>query len=170
MGVRRNISRGGSIDILLILFRLLTMQCKCTFTKRFTLSNPLVYTSWTSILNLLSEMFSTLRLSSMPFLFINCLTPIFWALSTNKSYLRIIMNDRNNMSRAAKKQESYTLLQNCFKQWEVEIYVDKAIGQLTKVGTPRRLKNTEKMNYEKSPQRYSFALSAHLEIRTKPLR
>ena len=32
------------------------------------------------------------------------------------------------------------LSQNCFKQWEVEIYVDKTIGQLTKVRTPRRLK------------------------------
>jgi len=28
----------GNVDILLILFRLLTMQCKRTFTKRFTLS------------------------------------------------------------------------------------------------------------------------------------
>jgi len=44
------------------------------------------------------------------------------------------------MGRAAKKQESHTLSQNCFKQWEVEIYVDKAIGQLNKVRTPRRLK------------------------------
>ena len=140
MGVRRNISRDGNVDILLILFRLLTIQCKCTFTKRFTLSTPLVYTSWTSILNLLSEMFSTLRLSGMLFLFINCLISIFWALSTNKSYLRIIINGQNNMSRAAKKQKSYNLSQNWFKQWEVEIYVDKAIGQLTKVRTPRRLK------------------------------
>ena len=30
---------GGNVDILLILFRLLTMQCKRTFTKRFTLSS-----------------------------------------------------------------------------------------------------------------------------------
>jgi len=41
MGVRRNFSR-GNIKNLLILFRLLTMQCKWTFTKRFTLSTPLV--------------------------------------------------------------------------------------------------------------------------------
>jgi len=33
-----------------------------------------------------------------------------------------------------------TLSQNCFKQCEVEIYVDKTIGQLTKFRTPRRLK------------------------------
>jgi len=30
MGVRRNFSRGGNVEILLILFRLLTMQCKWT--------------------------------------------------------------------------------------------------------------------------------------------
>jgi len=40
MGVRRNFYRGSKIDILLILFRLLTMQCKWTFTKRFTLRTP----------------------------------------------------------------------------------------------------------------------------------
>jgi len=28
--------QGGNVDIFLILFRLLTMQCKWTFTKRFT--------------------------------------------------------------------------------------------------------------------------------------
>ena len=33
-------SRGDNVDLLLILFRLLTMQCKCTFTKHFTLSTP----------------------------------------------------------------------------------------------------------------------------------
>jgi len=33
-----------------------------------------------------------------------------------------------------------TLSQNCFKQYEVEIYVEKTIGQLTKFRTPRRLK------------------------------
>jgi len=38
MGVRRNFSRGGDLDILLIIFTLLTMQCKCKFTKRFALS------------------------------------------------------------------------------------------------------------------------------------
>jgi len=31
---------GGKVDILLIIFRLLTMQCTWTFTKRFTLSTP----------------------------------------------------------------------------------------------------------------------------------
>jgi len=40
MGVRRIFSRGGNIHILLILFGLLTMQCKKTFTKRFTISRP----------------------------------------------------------------------------------------------------------------------------------
>ena len=33
--------RGGNVENLLMLFRLLTMQCKWTFTKRFTLSIPL---------------------------------------------------------------------------------------------------------------------------------
>ena len=32
--------QGVNLDILLILFMLLTMQCKCTFTKRFALSTP----------------------------------------------------------------------------------------------------------------------------------
>jgi len=40
MGVGRNFSRGGNVDILHIIFKLLTMQCKWTFTKRFTLSTP----------------------------------------------------------------------------------------------------------------------------------
>jgi len=40
MGVRRNFSRGGKVDILLVIFKLLTMQCKWTFTKRCTLSAP----------------------------------------------------------------------------------------------------------------------------------
>jgi len=40
MGVRRKFSRGGNVDILLILFRLLTMQCKWTFKKRFSFSTP----------------------------------------------------------------------------------------------------------------------------------
>ena len=31
---------GGNVDILLIIFRLLTTQCKWTFTKRFTFSTP----------------------------------------------------------------------------------------------------------------------------------
>jgi len=44
------------------------------------------------------------------------------------------------------------LSQNGFKQCEVEIYVDKTIGQLTKVRTPRRLKKTEQLNYENSRQ------------------
>ena len=38
MGACRNFSREGNVDIFLVLFRLLTMQCKRTFTKRFTLS------------------------------------------------------------------------------------------------------------------------------------
>jgi len=33
MGVRRNFSRGGKVDILLIFFRLLAIQRKWTYTK-----------------------------------------------------------------------------------------------------------------------------------------
>ena len=77
--------QGEYVDILLILFRLLTMQCKWTFTKRFTLSTPLVCTVWNWILNLLSKMFSSLGLSGMVFLFINFQISTFPALSTNKS-------------------------------------------------------------------------------------
>ena len=38
MGVRRNFPRGVNVDILLIIFKLLAMHCKWTFTKRFSLS------------------------------------------------------------------------------------------------------------------------------------
>ena len=147
--------QGGNVNILLIIFRLLTLQCKWTFTKRFSVSTPqrkfpvkprapfasiltafssgaVGYTSlpqtctfyhllqlllnwhinvvikslWTphkwvwnrlelstttfAVLsldlcwlnrthfwNLLSELFSTLRLSKILFLFINCLISIF---------------------------------------------------------------------------------------------
>ena len=89
-----------------LLYRLLTMQCKWTFRKRFTLSPPLICAGWTSILNLLSEMFSALRLSERLF-FKNCLISIFRALSTNKLYLRII-NGQNNMS-GEKTRKLYTL-------------------------------------------------------------
>jgi len=40
MGVRRNFSREGNLNILDVLFMLLTVQYKCTFRKRFTLSTP----------------------------------------------------------------------------------------------------------------------------------
>jgi len=40
-GRPQKFSRGGNVDTLLILFRLLTMQCKRTLTQRFTLSTPL---------------------------------------------------------------------------------------------------------------------------------
>jgi len=67
MNVCRNFSRVGQRQVLLILYRLLMMQCKWSFTKRFTLSNALVCAGWTSILNRLSETFSTLLLSEMLF-------------------------------------------------------------------------------------------------------
>jgi len=46
MGASKTFFNGGVNDeILLILYRLLTMQCKSAFTKRFTLSTPLVCAS-----------------------------------------------------------------------------------------------------------------------------
>ena len=145
MGVRSNFSRGVcSVNILRIFFRLLTLQCKRMFTKRFTVSTPQenapwkhalhshliwnlfqvelytnlpqrctfchplqillnwriftqLYPKWTWTINkydcgslislcwlnrtpfwnLLSELFSTLRLSEMLFLFINFQMSIF---------------------------------------------------------------------------------------------
>jgi len=41
MGVYRNVSMGRQRWLLLMLFRLLKMQCKWTFMKRFILSIPL---------------------------------------------------------------------------------------------------------------------------------
>ena len=70
----------GSVEILLILYRLLTMQCKWTFTKCFSLFTSLICAGWTSILNRLSETFKCF--------FINYLISIFWTLSTNKSWFK----------------------------------------------------------------------------------
>ena len=39
-GRPQKLSWVGTLDILLILSMLLTMQCKCTFTQRFALSTP----------------------------------------------------------------------------------------------------------------------------------
>jgi len=52
--------------------------------------------------------------------------------------LRIINGQNRCLS--GEKWESCTLSQNCFKQWEVEIYVGKIVGKLTKVREPRKLK------------------------------
>jgi len=40
LGIRRNFSKGGNVDILLMVFRLLAKQYKRTFAKHFTLSKP----------------------------------------------------------------------------------------------------------------------------------
>jgi len=110
MGVRRNFSRGGNAEILLILFRLLTMQCKWTFTKRFTRSAPLVCAGWTSILNLLSELFSALPLSEMLFLFINCLISIFEHFLQLSHNIRIINRQKNMSGEKAKKLDTLVKL------------------------------------------------------------
>jgi len=75
----------GKLRNLAYLFQVADDAMQKTFTKRFTLSTPLVCAGWTSILNLLFQMFSTFRLSEMLFLFINCLISIFRTLPTNKS-------------------------------------------------------------------------------------
>jgi len=86
---------GGNVENLLIIFRLLTMQCKLTFTKCITLSTPLVYAGCTSILHLLSKVLSTLRLSKILFLFISCPISIVWSRAANSHNLRKI-NGQNN--------------------------------------------------------------------------
>jgi len=54
-----------------------------------------------------------------------------------------------------------TLSQNCFKQWEVELYADKTIGKLTKVRTPRRLEKLSRWITKSRGSKYNLALSAH---------
>ena len=75
----------GNVRIFLILHRLLTMPCKWTFTKRFTLSTTLVCAGWTSILDRCLKCF-------LHFGYQKCLCflklpqyPFPQALSTNKS-------------------------------------------------------------------------------------
>ena len=56
MGVGRNFFRGGNVNILLILFTLLKMQCKLTVSKCFTLATPSVFnTFWSGNLRLESS-------------------------------------------------------------------------------------------------------------------
>ena len=63
----------------------------------------LVCTGWTSLLNLLSEMFSSLRLSSeMLFLFINCLIFVFFEHFPQISHNFRIINGQNNSERTRK--------------------------------------------------------------------
>jgi len=95
-GRRRNLP-GEVTSKFCLSFRFLTTQCKRTFTKRFTLSTPLICVGSTSILNLLSEMFFTLRLPEFLFLFINSLYPFFLHLLQVSHNLRTI-NGQNNMS------------------------------------------------------------------------
>jgi len=101
---------GGNVEILLVLFRLLTMQCKWTFTKRITLSSPLVCAGCTSVLNLLSELFSTLRLSEILFLFISCSISIFWARAANSHNLRKINGQNNTCGEKTKNLDTLAKL------------------------------------------------------------
>jgi len=110
MGVRRNFSSGGNDENLLMLFRLLTMQCKWTFTKPITISFPLVCADCTSLLNLLSKMFFTLRLSQILFLFISCPIPIFCARAANRHNLGKINGHTNACCEKRKDLETLAKL------------------------------------------------------------
>jgi len=48
------------------------------------------------------------------------------------------------------------------------VHVDKTIAQLTKVRTPRRLKKMSRLIIKTHHRRFSFAPSAHYEVRIKP--
>jgi len=98
--------RGRNVQILLNPFQVADDKCKWTFTnsKRFTHSTPLVCDGCISIVSLLYEIFSTLRLSEMLFLFMNCLISILkldffnnFLQTSHKLQLRII-NGQNSMS------------------------------------------------------------------------
>jgi len=55
-----------------------------------------------------------------------------------------------------------TLSQNCFKQWEVETYVDKTISDnRLKLEHHAGLKNLSRWITKTRGSEYSFALSAH---------
>ena len=87
-------------------FQIADDAMQMAFTKRFNLSTPLVCIGWTSILNFLSEMFSTLRLSETLFPFINCLISIF--SSTFSKWVTICEQSTARTTWAVKKQESLT--------------------------------------------------------------
>jgi len=51
MGAAEIFPEGGNVDILLIFFRLLSLQCKLMFTKRFTVSTPQRKCPWKHVLH-----------------------------------------------------------------------------------------------------------------------
>jgi len=59
---------------------------------------------------------------------------------------------------SGEKTRKLDTLAKLFQATEVELYVDKTVGQLTKVRTPRRLKNIEQTNYENSAQQIALHL------------
>jgi len=131
---------GGNVEILLVIFSLLTRQWNWTFTKLFRL--PCIYPISLCCLNLNPQSFAWN-------VFYN--SAIWNAFSFHKlpnirffeHFLQIshnlrIINSQNNMT--GEETRNLTLFQNCFKQWQVERNVDKTIRQITKVRTPRRLK------------------------------
>ena len=151
MDVRRNFSMGGTSKFCLSFSKLMTMQWEWTFTKRFTLSFPFVCAGWTLIPNLLSEMFSTLRLSEMLFLFINCLISIFF-----EHFLQISHNSKNNQRREqherCKNKEVRHSCKTVSSNEKYNYILIRLSDNLLKLRAPRRLKKTEQMNCENSPQ------------------
>ena len=87
----------GNIYILLIFFRLLTMQYKRTFTKRFTLSTPLVCIGLTSILSFVWNGFYTSAIRNA-FSFHKPPKIHFIEHFLQISHNVRIINDQNNMS------------------------------------------------------------------------
>jgi len=51
MGVAVLFKEGDNVDILLVVFRLLRLQCRWTFTKRFTVSTPQKNAPWKHVLH-----------------------------------------------------------------------------------------------------------------------
>jgi len=119
---------------------------------------PFVCTGWTSILNPLSEMFSTLRLSVMFFLFINCLISIFRALSTISHNLRII-NGQNNMNgEKTRKLETRKIVSSNEKY---DYMLTTLSDNLLKLEHHTGLKKLSRWITKIRQSNYSFALSAY---------
>jgi len=161
MGVHRNFSREGSTSkIWLMLFRLLTMQCKLTFTKRFILSTPLVCADRTSGLHLLSKMFSALRLSEIPFLFISCPIYIVWSRAANCHNLRKINCQNNKCGEKAKFRHSRKTASSNEKQ---KYMLTRLSDNSQKLGHHAGLTKLSRWITKTRHSKYSFALnsSAH---------
>jgi len=84
---------GDNVEILLMLFRLLAMHCKCTFTKHFTFSTPQICAGWTSNLIFCLKCFLHFGYQICLFFSINCLISIFEYFLQTSYHLRTV-NDQ----------------------------------------------------------------------------